>query len=112
MDRVKKPFGKEDRKVAPLKNVLSVEFERGGILGLLFNYGLIRISVGETKLEFKSVYNPSDIQQEIFKRMAEREFKEKQNARENEQKWVVDWIAAYHRVVEQEKKSSSGTERK
>jgi hypothetical protein len=109
VDRVKKPFGKEDRKVAPLKSVQSVEFERGGVLGLLFNYGLIKISVGESILQFRSVYNPSDIQREIFKRMADRDFKEKQAARENEQKWVVDWIAAYHRVVEQEKKSSSGT---
>jgi len=108
VDRVKKPFGKEDKKVAPLKNVQSVEFERGGVLGLLFNYGQIKISVGEAKLQFRSVFNPSDIQREIFKRMAERDFKEKQNARENEQKWVVDWIAAYHRVVEQEKKSSAG----
>jgi len=109
IDRVKKPFGKEDRKVAPLKNVQSVEFERGGVWGILFNYGLIKISVGETKLLFRSVYNPSDIQREIFKRMAERDFKEKIAARENEQKWVVDWIAAYHRVIEQEKKSAPGT---
>ena len=81
----------------------------GGRPQSLFNYGLIKISVGETKLLFRSVYNPSDIQREIFKRMAERDFKEKIAARENEQKWVVDWIAAYHRVIEQEKKSAPGT---
>jgi hypothetical protein len=109
VDRVKKPFGKEDRKVAPLKNIQSVEFERGGLLGIAFNYGSVKILVGESQMVFKSVFNPSDIQRELFKRMAEREFKEKQTARETEQKWVIDWIAAYHNVMEQEKKSPPGT---
>ncbi|MCE1253668.1 MAG: hypothetical protein LWX83_08990, partial [Anaerolineae bacterium] len=109
IDRIKKPFGKEDRKVAPLKNIQSVEFERGGIWGIILDYGSVSILVGETKMVFRSVFNPSDIQREIFKRMAEREFKEKQNNRENEQKWVIDWIAAYHRVVEQERKTPPGT---
>lgn len=110
VDQVKKPFGNEENKVAPLKNISSVEFERGGLLGLIFNYGLLKVMVGETVMVFRSIYNPSDMQREIFKQMAERDFREKQIARENEQKWVVDWIAAYHRVVEEEKNGSAGDE--
>ncbi|NPV86799.1 MAG: cyclic nucleotide-binding domain-containing protein [Anaerolineae bacterium] len=110
-DVYRKPFGKEDRRSAPLKNIQSVQFERLGLIGLLLNYGTVTILVGDAKLTFDHVYNPSDVQRELFKRLAEREYAEKRAKQEAEQKWVGDWLAAYHRVVQEETRGSGGVSR-
>ncbi len=65
-------LGKVRRRSAPLENVLSIEYERKGLWGYLFNFGTVYISVGSTKLTFDFVYNPSEVQQDIFYRMGER----------------------------------------
>ena len=101
VDVDKKPLGKEERRAAPLKNVLSIEFERLGIIGLFLNYGTVYIKVGETTLTFDHVFNPADVQRDLFKRLAVRDQKEKQVQKMASQEHVADWIAAYHRVVEE-----------
>jgi len=102
-----KPLAQEERRAAPLKNILSVEFQQNGIIALLFNYGTVYIGVGETKLTFDDVPNPADVQRELFKRLAMRDYREKHNEIEAEQKRVANWIAAYHRVIEEERKTEN-----
>jgi hypothetical protein len=104
IDIDQKPLGKVDRKAASLKNVQSIEFERLGLIGLLFNYGTVYINVGETTLTFDEVFNPAEVQRELFKHLAARDYREKHAQIEADQKRVADWIAAYHKVSEEERK--------
>ncbi|MBI9043029.1 MAG: cyclic nucleotide-binding domain-containing protein [Anaerolineaceae bacterium] len=101
IDINKKPLGKEEKRTAPLKNILSIEFERLGVLGLLLNYGTVYIRVGETTLTFDYVFNPAEVQRELFKRLADVDQKEKQAQLISTQQHVADWIAAYHKVTDE-----------
>ena len=97
VDLDRKPLGKVRRRSAPLENVLSIEYERKGFWGYLFNFGTVYISVGSTKLTFNFVYNPSEVQQDIFYRMGERLDQIQQFKVEGERERISEWIASYHR---------------
>jgi membrane protein YdbS with pleckstrin-like domain len=99
VDLDRKPLGKVRRRSAPLENVLSIEYERRGFWGYLFNFGTVYISVGSTKLTFDFVYNPSEVQQDIFYRMGERLDQLHQFEVDGERERVSEWIASYHRRV-------------
>lgn len=100
MDIYRTPLGREDKKTAPLENILSLEHQRIGILGILMNYGNVIAMVGSAKFVFQGVYNPASVRQEIFERMGQRKIalQQQENARERER--IADWMAAYHRQVE------------
>ncbi len=97
IDMDRKPLGKVRRRSAPLENVLSIEYERLGFWGFLFNFGTVYISVGNTQLTFDHVYNPSEVQQDIFYRMGERLDRARQFEIEAERERMSEWIASYHR---------------
>jgi len=101
VDIDRKPLGKVRRRSAPLENVLSIEYERLGFWGFLFNFGTVYISVGNTRLTFDYVYNPSEVQQDIFYRMGERLEKMRQFEVDSERERVSEWIASYHRKTRQ-----------
>jgi flagellar basal body-associated protein FliL len=44
-DIERKPLGKEEKRSAPLENILSIEYERLGLIGLLFNFGTVNIQL-------------------------------------------------------------------
>ena len=102
LDIDRKPLGKERRRSAPLENVLSIEYERLGFWGFLLNFGTVYISVGNTRLTFDYVYNPSEVQQDIFYRMGERLDKIRQFEVDSERERVSEWIASYHRKTRQD----------
>jgi hypothetical protein len=97
IDLDRKPLGKVRRRSAPLENVLSIEYERLGLWGYLFNFGTVYIVVGTMRLSFDHVYNPSDVQEDIFYRMGERLEKVRQFEIDAERDRVSEWIASYHR---------------
>lgn len=97
IDIDRKPLGKIRRRSAPLENVLSIEYERLGFWGFLFNFGTVYISVGNSRLSFDHVYNPSEVQQDIFYRMGERLETIRQFTIESERERVSEWIASYHK---------------
>jgi hypothetical protein len=97
IDLDRKPLGKIRRRSAPLENVLSIEYERRGFWGFLFNFGTVYISVGNSRLTFDFVYNPSEVQQDIFYRMGERLEQIRQFEIDAERERVSEWIASYHR---------------
>lgn len=101
IDVDRKPFGKISRRTAPLENILSVESERRGLWGLIFNYGTVFISVGSEQLTFDYVYNPTQVQQDIFFRMGERLEEIHRHEIESERERISDWIASYHRNIKQ-----------
>lgn len=101
IDIERKPLGKENRRSAPLDNIMSIEFERLGIWGLMFNFGTVLITVGSQKFSFDYVHNPSQVQQEIFNRRAERQETARRRQMESERERISDWIIAYHQNAEQ-----------
>ena len=66
-------------------------------MGVIFNFGTVTITVGNTELTFDHVYNPSEVQQDIFYRMGERIEKKRQYEIDTERDRVSEWIASYHR---------------
>lgn len=97
IDLDRKPLGKIRRRSAPLENVLSIEYERLGFWGFLFNFGTVYIVVGSMRLSFDHVYDPSEVQEDIFYRMGERLEKVRQFEIDAERERVSEWIASYHR---------------
>jgi hypothetical protein len=96
----KKPLGDERTQSAPLEHIQSLEHERLGLLGLLFNFGNVKINISSGQpFVFYGVHDPARTQQDIFARMyAFRRRKEEiEAAREHER--VANWVAAYHRQI-------------
>lgn len=110
VDIYRKPLGREDKKTASLENILSLEHERIGLIGLLLNYGNVTAMVGTTPFVFTGVYNPAEVEQEIFHRinLRKRMQKEAEDARERAR--IADWLAAYHRQSETIRKSENRPE--
>lgn len=102
IDSERKPLGTEVTKSAPLENILSMDYERIGLLGVLFNFGNVLINVGaESKFIFHNIHNPAQAQADIFNHIiAHRRRKQLSDAK---QEWerVSDWLAAYHRQSEE-----------
>ena len=68
LDIDKKPFGTEERRAAPLENILSTEAHRYGLTGYFLNFGTVEITVGGTHLDFEDVLDPVGVQADIDRR--------------------------------------------
>jgi signal transduction histidine kinase len=101
-DLYKRPLGQEEKRVAPLKSIQSVEFERLGIIGLMLNYGTVYIRVGDVRFTFDDVYNPSEVQRDIFRRIAAQSNRERRKESEAERQRILEMLEAYHEVVKQQ----------
>ena len=108
MDVYKKPLGNEDRRSAPVKNIQTVEFERKGLFGLIFNFGTVKIKIGNEELTFDHVYQPSVVQSEIYAR-----YKSFQTeSRRNDQQRFVEWIKTYDEIRNQNENPSADEDEK
>jgi hypothetical protein len=96
VDVNKKPLAREERQAAPLKNIINIEAKRLGFIGLLLNYGTVYINVGNQTLTFDNVFNPSEVQRELFHRLNKRSYDEKVKQGEAERKRMAEWIATYN----------------
>ena len=106
IDLDRKPFGRESRRAAPLENILSIEYERKGIFPMLFNYGTVYITIGNSQLTFNNVYQPSVVQQDIFARMGT-------HAQEKEERHTVqerERIAQWFKVFQEEYQAEMGAQ--
>ncbi len=68
IDSEKKPLGEEISRSAPIKNIISLEHQRTGILRLILNFGIVRVVVADEELIFYDVHNPAQVQQDIYYR--------------------------------------------
>jgi hypothetical protein len=107
VDIYRKPLGEVDKKTAPLENILSLHHEQTGIIRLILNYGDVVAMVGSAQFTFDGVYNPGEVVQDIFLRMnaRKRRIREVESAQERER--VADWLATYHRQVEELKRNGN-----
>ncbi len=100
IDVYKRPLGQEQKRAAPIKNIQTVEFERLGLISLILNYGTVFIRVGDTTFSFDYVFNPSEVQREIFERYQEFNKRQKEKEQENLRNEMAEWIQIYHQVVQ------------
>lgn len=107
IDVNRKPLGKEERRSAPIKNIQTVQFTRKGIIGLVLNYGTVRIQIGNEELTFDNVYDPASIQTEIFANFK----KFNQRSQKMEQEKMAEWIKTYDEL-RNGREDSSGTRSK
>ncbi|MEP7136949.1 MAG: cyclic nucleotide-binding domain-containing protein [Chloroflexota bacterium] len=96
IDIDRKPFGTESRNAAPLEGIMSTVYERKGLLGNIFNYGTVYITVGGSKLAFEDVMDPATVQSDIDRRRMERTAKKNEGAVAAERERMAEWLATYH----------------
>ncbi len=104
LDIDKTPLGREERKAAPLDNILSTEAQRLGFLQVVWNYGDVIITVGGAQLVFEDVRDPNSVQQDIDRRRAARVERKKKQDAAAERERVADWFVSYHRSSEDMRK--------
>ncbi len=96
MDLDKKPLGTEERRTAQIENILSTEYKRVGLMGNLFNFGTVFITVGGTKLTFQDVLDPANVMSDINRRRMVRLAKKAEDAGNVDRERMATWVAAYH----------------
>ena len=96
VDIDKTPFGSEQRRAAPLENILSTEAERVGLAGYLFNYGTVYIMVGGTHLDFQDVLDPTSVQADVDRRREARISRKREAEAAAERERMSDWLVAYY----------------
>jgi len=112
IDVDRKPFGTETRNAASLENILGTQYERKGLLGNIFNYGTVYITVGGTKLAFEDVMDPATVQSDIDRRRMLRSAKQNEAKIAGERDRMAEWIATYHRAAEQFKEEEKRNQKK
>ena len=96
VDIDKKPLGTEQRRAAPLENILSMEAERLGLLGYLLNYGTVYIMVGSVHFDFIDVRDPAAVQADVDRRREARQERKREAEAAVERERMSDWLLAYY----------------
>jgi hypothetical protein len=100
LDVNKTPLGREERKAAPLDNILTTASERVGILQVMWNYGDVLITVGGSQLIFEDLMDPASVQQDLDRRRLARVEQKKQMEVAAERERMADYFASYHNSAE------------
>jgi hypothetical protein len=101
IDINKKPLGKEQRKSAPLDSIMSTSYERRGILGLVLNYGIVKIKVGAELFDFVDVFDPPQVEQDIIRRLGARKQKKAEAEKVAEAERMGTWLANYDQIAKE-----------
>jgi len=96
IDVYKKPLGREQRKVAPLENILGTEVDRKGLLGILLNYGNVVANVGTEQFTFEGVFDPVMVQQDIVHAQETLMQRRAEGERAKRQEEMVELFDIYH----------------
>ncbi len=90
----------EARHVAPLVEIRSIDYETPGILARLLNFGNVRIYTGgEEPLVFSQVFNPKQVQSDIFARIGRLRRRQEMEQWARERQRFLEWIAVYHQLA-------------
>ena len=100
IDVFKKPLGTEEKKSAPLRNILSIDYERRNLIGIIFNFGTVFIRVGESTFTFDNVVNPAEVQREVFQAFVGLKQREEDRQEQERTNQMADWIERYHNYRE------------
>ena len=113
IDIDRKPFGTESRNAAQLESILGTHYERHGLLGNIFNFGTVHITVGGSKLAFEDVIDPASVQSDIDRRRLALKSQREQAAVASERARMAEWLATYHRNAQEfraEEENNNGSE--
>ncbi len=102
VDLEKKPFGQEDSKTAPLKNIQSIRIERNGIIQVFFNYGSVHVNVADDVLDFVYIHDPAQVQRDIFYQKRQLEISEDKMDTSREHERISDYLDMYRDVWKKE----------
>ena len=97
LDIEKKPLGREQKRTANLDAPdFRVEHLRANIINIIFNYGNVTVSIGQTQFTFDGVYNPDQVHQDVadYREALLRRKRDDESKRERER--MVNWLVAYH----------------
>ena len=112
IDIDRKPFGTEARNAAPLEGIMSTRYERKGLLGNLFNFGTVFITVGGTQMAFEDVVDPATVQSDIDRRRMVRNAKKQEGAMAAERDRMAEWLATYHRASQEFREEEKRNQKK
>ena len=112
IDIDRKPFGSESRNASQLESILGTYYERRGILGNIFNFGTVYITVGGSKLAFEDVMDPASVQSDIDRRRMARQAKQNEAKIAGERDRMAEWLATYHRTADQFKEEERRNQKK
>ena len=103
IDIDRRPFGMEEKRSAPIKNIQSIRYKRNGIFGLLFNFGTVYTRIGDEEFTFDNVFQPADVQEALF--AAKERFHQNQIDVEKgaQRRKAVDWIDSYHQIIKEQR---------
>ena len=97
----RKPLGTEERRAAPLDNILGTRYERIGFFGYILNFGTVYIDVGSSQFAFEGVLDPALVQSDVDRRRLKRISSKKAAEHIIERERMADWMAAYHQNVDE-----------
>jgi hypothetical protein len=95
----RKPLGDEERRSAALENILSLEYDRPGLLARILNFGTVTATVGQINFTFDEVQNPVGVQEDIFRRMEAKRQRRSGAQRQERREEIATWIETYHRMT-------------
>jgi len=95
-DLMKKPLGAETKKSAPLENVLSMRYERPGLLGIILNYGNVVALVAGTEFRFDGVFDPQAVQNDVYRRKELQQNKKDAAEAAHKREEMAEWLTVYH----------------
>ena len=101
LDIDRKPFGTEERRAAPIDNILSTRYERLGFIGYILNFGTVYIDIGSSQFAFENVLDPAGVQSDVDRRRLARISAKREDERTTERNRMADWMATYHRNVDE-----------
>jgi hypothetical protein len=110
LDIDRKPFGTEERRAAPLENILSTQAHRYGLAGYFLNFGTVEITVGGTHLDFVDVLDPVGVQADIDRRREARIKQKREVEASAERERMSDWLVAYYENEPELRQHQAGSE--
>jgi len=107
IDIDRSPFGMEEKRAAPIKNIQSIRYKRNGFFGLLFNFGTVYTRVGDEEFTFDNVRRPAEVQEALFAAKERFHQREEDAEKHAQRKKAVDWIDSYHQIINEKQENDS-----
>jgi hypothetical protein len=112
IDVYKKPLSTQIRNASQLENILGTTYERVGILGEMFNYGDVFITVGGSKLVFEDVVDPATVQSDIDRRRMAQKARKEEKDRAAKREEMAGWLATYHQNADKFRQEENDQKKK
>jgi hypothetical protein len=102
MDIEKKPLGQEKKTTGDLDQPdFRIEHERATLLGVILDFGNVKVNVGSTEFTFDGVYQPDQVHQDIANYREAKQNKKRQEEEKRERERMIDWMVAYYQRADQ-----------